>query len=56
MKTDRTYPIQYYDREWWRIRDEYDLPRAIPWDFLVLARAQGEINHGQTLERLRERR
>ena len=37
-------------------RDEYDLLRSLPWDFLELSRAQAERNHDQTLEHLRQRR
>jgi hypothetical protein len=32
-----------------------EMPRSVPWEFAERFRAQAEMNHGQTLERLAER-
>ncbi|AWJ85132.1 hypothetical protein TSH58p_17355 [Azospirillum sp. TSH58] len=46
---DRTFPILY------PARPPADAPRSIPWSLVAPHRAQAQINHGQTLERLAER-
>ncbi|WP_454018462.1 hypothetical protein [Azospirillum sp. Marseille-Q6669] len=46
---DRAFPILYPNRR------PADAPRSIPWSLVAPHRAQAQINHGQTLERLAER-
>ncbi|MGR0185492.1 hypothetical protein [Azospirillum aestuarii] len=46
---DRAFPILYPTRR------PADAPRSIAWGLVAPHRAQAQINHGQTLERLAER-